>query len=47
MRYGSRRRGDPAASGKAGSRLGWKTRRPGLADIVSDAGEFHRSVSGD
>ncbi|WP_051175450.1 NAD-dependent epimerase/dehydratase family protein [Nocardia exalbida] len=51
VHYGPRRPGDPAvcvaASGKADARLGWKPQRPDLADIVSDAWHFHRSVYGD
>lgn len=50
VHFGPRRPGDPAvcvaASGKAGARLGWKPQRPDLADIVSDAWDFHRSVHG-
>lgn len=48
VRIEGRRPGDPAvciaSSDKAHRELGWKPQRPGLADIVTDAWQFHRSV---
>ncbi|MGK5531770.1 UDP-glucose 4-epimerase GalE [Streptomyces sp. URMC 129] len=42
----ARRPGDPAvlvaSAGRARDRLGWRPRRPGLADIIGDAWEFAR-----
>lgn len=48
VRVEARRPGDPAtciaSSAKTNAELGWKPQRPDLADIISDAWQFHQAI---